>query len=50
MYEDIAYGLKNNGMDKELIDTKVGKIANLLGISDKILEKSPFELSWVRRN
>ena len=46
VYEDIAYGLKNNGMDKELIDTKVGKIANLLGISDKILEKSPFELSW----
>lgn len=46
VYDDIAYGIKNKGMDKELIDTKVKKIANLLDISGEVLKKSPFELSW----
>jgi len=46
VYEDIAYGLKNKGMDKGLIDEKVKEIAKILGIGDEILKSSPFELSW----
>lgn len=46
VYDDIAYGLKNKGLDEKLIDKQVRGIAKYLAIDDEILNKSPFELSW----
>lgn len=46
VYDDIAYGFKNKGLDEKLIDKQVRGIAKYLAIDDEILNKSPFELSW----
>jgi cobalt/nickel transport system ATP-binding protein len=34
VYDDIAFGLRNYGMEEEIIRTKITNIMNLLGISD----------------
>ncbi len=45
VYEDIAYGPKNMKLSDEEIDTRVRYAAEAMGLSEDILQKSPFELS-----
>lgn len=45
VYRDIAYGPKNMGLSEEEIDKRVRSAAKSMGISDKLLERSPFDLS-----
>ena len=42
---DIAYGPKNMGLGDEEIARRVREAARFVGLSDELLEKSPFELS-----
>ena len=42
---DIAYGPKNMGLDDEELARRVQEAAQFVGLSDELLEKSPFELS-----
>ena len=42
---DIAYGPKNMGLDDEEVARRVREAARFVGLSDELLEKSPFELS-----
>ena len=44
-YKDIAFGPKNMGLDKEEIDRRVRSAAAFAGLSEDLLEKSPFDLS-----
>lgn len=43
--EDIAFAPKNQGLSDEEIQARVLEAARFTGISDDLLEKSPFELS-----
>ncbi len=45
VYKDIAFGPKNMGLSDEEIDRRVRDAARFTGVSDEMLEKSPFELS-----
>ncbi|HOM02973.1 MAG TPA: energy-coupling factor transporter ATPase [Acetivibrio sp.] len=45
VYRDIAFGLVKRGENKEEIDKKIRKTVSMLGLSEDILDKSPFELS-----
>jgi len=45
IYKDIAFGPKNMGLGESEIDRRVRAAAKLVGISDEMLEKSPFEVS-----
>lgn len=45
VYKDIAYGPKNMGKSQEEIDTLVRHAAEMVGLKEKHLQKSPFELS-----
>ena len=45
VYKDIAYGPKNMKLDEAEIDRRVRRAADFAGLSDKVLERSPFELS-----
>lgn len=45
VYRDIAFGPKNMGLSEAEIDGRVRRTAQAVGISEKLLEKSPFELS-----
>lgn len=45
VYKDIAYGPKNMKLDEDEIDRRVRRAAEFAGLSDKVLERSPFELS-----
>lgn len=45
VYKDIAFGPKNMGLDNMEIDWRVRETARLVGLPDKLLDKSPFELS-----
>ncbi len=45
VYKDISYGPKNMGLDEGEIDRRVRSAAELVGLDDAQLEKSPFELS-----
>ena len=42
---DIAYGPKNMGLDDAEMARRVREAARFVGLSDELLEKSPFELS-----
>ena len=44
-YKDIAFGPKNMGLSKEEIDRRVRAAAAFAGLSEDLLEKSPFDLS-----
>ena len=44
-YKDIAFGPKNMGLCDDEIDVRVRETARLVGIDEKLLKKSPFELS-----
>lgn len=43
--KDIAYGPRNMGLDEAEIDRRVKEAATFVGLSDELLQKSPFELS-----
>ncbi|MBQ8301202.1 MAG: energy-coupling factor transporter ATPase [Clostridia bacterium] len=45
VYKDIAFGPKNMGLSEEEIDERVRKSASLVGIKEKHLDRSPFDLS-----
>ena len=45
VYKDIAFGPKNMGLSADEIDKRIHEICRLVGISEELLEKSPFELS-----
>ena len=43
--KDSAYGPRNMGLDEAEIDRRVKEAAAFVGLSDELLQKSPFELS-----
>ena len=43
--KDIAYGPRNMGLDEAEIDRRIKEAAAFVGLSDALLQKSPFELS-----
>lgn len=45
VYKDIAFGPKNMGLSEDEIDSRVREAAGLVGIDEKMLKKSPFDLS-----
>ncbi len=45
VYKDIAFGPKNMNLGDEEIDKRVREAAGFAGISEDMLDKSPFELS-----
>lgn len=45
VYKDIAFGPKNMGMNPEQVDRRVREAAEAVGLKDKHMRKSPFELS-----
>ena len=45
VYRDIAFGPGNMGLSKEEIDRRVHDAARFAGLSENLLEKSPFALS-----
>ena len=45
VYKDIAFGPTNMGLDKTEIDRRVRRTAHDLGLSEELMERSPFELS-----
>lgn len=45
VYKDIAFGPKNMGLSADEIDRRVREAAALVGLTEKHLEKSPFDLS-----
>ncbi len=45
VYKDIAFGPSNMGLSEYEISERVLRAAHLVGISEELLEKSPFELS-----
>lgn len=44
-YKDIAFGPKNMGLSESEIDERVRRAASFTGVTDEMLEKSPFDLS-----
>ncbi len=44
-YKDIAFGPKNMGLDDAEIERRVKEAAAFTGLSDDLLQRSPFELS-----
>ena len=45
VYKDIAFGPKNMGLTEDEIKERVLEAAQMVGLSEEMLEKSPFELS-----
>lgn len=45
IYKDIAFGPRNMGLSEDEIDRRVRRAAADVGLSDELLEKSPFDLS-----
>ena len=45
VYKDIAYGPRNMKLSEEEVDRRVRQAAKFAGLSDAVLELSPFELS-----
>ena len=45
VYKDIAFGPKNMGLDDKEVDRRVREAAGFVGLTDKQLEVSPFDLS-----
>ncbi|MBQ1313940.1 MAG: energy-coupling factor transporter ATPase [Clostridia bacterium] len=45
VYKDIAFGPKNMKLSEEEIDRRVRDAARYIGVTDDMLEKSPFDLS-----
>ena len=45
VYKDIAFGPKNMGLKEDEIDRRVREAADFVGLTEKQLESSPFDLS-----
>jgi len=45
VFEDIAFGPKNMGLEEADVKTRVYEAARFVGLNEVMLEKSPFELS-----
>lgn len=45
VYKDIAFGPKNMGLSDAEVDLRVREVSRLVGLKDKHMHKSPFELS-----
>lgn len=45
VYKDIAFGPANMGLDEQEIDRRVRRAAEFCGITQRVLDASPFELS-----
>lgn len=45
VYKDVAFGPTNMNLDQEEIDSRVKEAIRIVGLSEEIYEKSPFELS-----
>lgn len=45
VYRDIAFGPKNMGLSEDEVDRRVWEAAELVGLKEKHMKKSPFELS-----
>jgi energy-coupling factor transport system ATP-binding protein len=45
VYQDIAFGPKNMKLSENEIDQRVREAAEFVGLSESVLQKSPFELS-----
>lgn len=45
VWDDIAFGPKNQGLSKEEIRERVAEAARFTGIDEEMMQKSPFELS-----
>ena len=45
VYEDIAFGPKNMGLPKDEIDRRIREAALFVGLEERYLEASPFDLS-----
>jgi energy-coupling factor transport system ATP-binding protein len=45
VYKDIAFGPKNMKLDTQEIDRRVRSAAEFVGLSEELLQQSPFELS-----
>ncbi len=45
VYRDIAFGPRNMGLDEDEIKRRIYETAEYIGLSEKLLERSPFELS-----
>ncbi|MDR0918862.1 MAG: energy-coupling factor transporter ATPase [Oscillospiraceae bacterium] len=45
VYKDISFGPKNMGLSSEEIDKRVRETAADVGLSDEVLEQSPFDIS-----
>lgn len=45
VFQDIAFGPKRLGLDMTQVEQRVLRAAKIVGLSDEILERSPFELS-----
>ncbi len=45
VYRDIAFGPVNMGLDENETDKRVREAASFVGLSEELLDKSPFELS-----
>lgn len=45
VYKDISFGPKNMGLSEDVIDNRVKKAADFVGLKPDMLNKSPFDLS-----
>ena len=45
MRKDIAFGPRNMGLSEDEINQRVADAAKIVGLSDRLLDKSPFDLS-----
>lgn len=45
VYSDIAFGPKNMGLDDKEVELRVKTALDIVGLSEEILQKSPFEIS-----
>ena len=45
VYQDIAFGPTNMGLDKDEVDRRVRQAARFVGLDSHTLDKSPFDLS-----
>lgn len=45
VYKDIAFGPKNMGLSEQEVDRRVREAAEMVGLREKHMQKSPFELS-----
>ena len=49
VYKDVAFGPKNMGLSADEIDERVREALNFVGLSEELMERSPFELSGGQR-